>query len=112
MRNKALTSVATLLGFFLYDCCCICLQFLCGTCHPFAGHLYERLGTAMTITNEFCAELTAECADQLNLNEDFCDYHTGGGEDQFWSYPLVIEEGTQACRAGNWRFSSCHLQPR
>jgi len=45
---------------------------------------------------EFCAEFFEECSgpDQLDLEENFCDYHvalTEEGEDQFWSYPLVIE---------------------
>lgn len=43
----------------------------------------------------FCSEFYGECSgpDQLNLVESYCDFHAGGPdeEDQFWSYPLVIE---------------------
>ncbi len=56
------------------------------------------------MTAEFCAEFFEECsgADQLNLNEGYCEYHatqTEDGHDQYWSYPLVIErEGVEEHR--------------
>lgn len=70
------------------------MQVLCGVCHPYSAHLYERLNVAdgLTMTIDFCSEFYTECSEQLGLAEDYCEVHTGGGEtDQYWSYPLVID---------------------
>lgn len=64
---------------------------ICGVCHPWSGHLYERLGTALTLTNDFCNEFYAECSGPLGLAADYCDVHTGGDGNQYYSYPLVID---------------------
>ncbi|CAM9587413.1 unnamed protein product, partial [Sphacelaria rigidula] len=70
-------------------------QVLCGVCHPYSSHLYERLGTldGMTMTNEFCNEFYSACSADLDLGPDYCDIHTGGDDDQYWSYPLDIDAG-------------------
>ncbi|CAB1115398.1 unnamed protein product [Ectocarpus sp. CCAP 1310/34] len=65
---------------------------MCGTCHPWSGHLFERLDTAMTLTQEFCSEFYGECATQLGLPADYCVVHAGPEGDQYWSYPLVIDD--------------------
>lgn len=69
-------------------------------CHSYSGHLYERLGSergaldGLTMKGAFCEELVTECAEQIIFptydgGEDYCTKHTGGGEDQFWSYPYI-----------------------
>ncbi len=71
------------------------LQVLCSKCHPWSGHLYERLGSDLTMTNEYCNKFYDKCKDDLNLPNTYCDYHTGG-DDQYWSYPLEIDGEEQA----------------
>lgn len=68
-------------------------------CHSYSGHLYERLGAelgaldGMTMKSDFCEELVTACEGQLVFptydGEDYCTKHTGGGDDQFWSYPYT-----------------------
>eukprot|EP00903_Cladosiphon_okamuranus_P016927 g15603.t1 len=68
-------------------------EVVCGICHPWSGHLFERLGTAMTLTNEFCDEFVEACSDQLALPINYCDIHTGSGDgDAFYSYPYVADD--------------------
>lgn len=69
------------------------MQVLCGLCHPYSAHLFERLDTmdGLTMTNEFCNEFFSACESELALASDYCDIHTGGDVDQYWSYPLVID---------------------
>lgn len=69
------------------------IQALCTLCHPYSAHLYERLNVegGLTMTNEWCDTFYAECSTQLDLASDYCDEHTGGDSDQYWSYPLVID---------------------
>jgi len=72
---------------------CVCpYQVLCTACHPYSLHLYERLGNGLTMTREFCDEFHDECSGDLGLPSNYCDIHAGevDGEDQYWSYPLVI----------------------
>eukprot|EP00752_Nemacystus_decipiens_P008422 g7528.t1 len=64
----------------------------CGICHPWSGHLFERLTNAMTLTNEFCDEFFAECSGQIALPSDYCDIHTGGATDAFYAYPYVPDD--------------------
>ena len=65
---------------------------LCTVCHPYSLHLYERLETGLTMTSAFCAQFYDACEGTLELPADYCEFHTGGGdEDQYWSYPLIVE---------------------
>ncbi|CAN0005800.1 unnamed protein product, partial [Ectocarpus sp. 4 AP-2014] len=73
-------------------CADLYLEVMCGTCHPWSGHLFERLDTAMTLTQEFCSDFYGECATQLGLPADYCEVHAGPEGDQYWSYPLVIDD--------------------
>ncbi|CBJ29140.1 conserved unknown protein [Ectocarpus siliculosus] len=73
-------------------CADLYLEVMCGTCHPWSGHLFERLDTAMTLTQEFCSQFYGECATQLGLPADYCEVHAGPEGDQYWSYPLVIDD--------------------
>lgn len=71
-------------------------------CHSYSGHLYERLGPehgaldGLTMKGAFCEELVTACAEQIIFptydGEDYCTKHTGGGDDQFWSYPYTQRE--------------------
>lgn len=68
------------------------VQVACGICHPWSGHLFERLANAMTLTIDFCDEFYSECSTQLGLAPTYCDVHTGGGdEDAFYAYPYVVD---------------------
>lgn len=68
-------------------------------CHSYSGHLYEVLGAelgaldGLTMTNDFCDELTTACDGQITFptydGDDYCTKHTGGTTDQFWSYPYI-----------------------
>jgi len=73
---------------------------VCGVCHSYSGHLYERLGDeltsldGLTMKNDFCQELVSECEGQITFPTygedgeiDYCTKHTGGGDDMYWSYP-------------------------
>ncbi|CAM9121681.1 unnamed protein product, partial [Hapterophycus canaliculatus] len=73
-------------------------QVVCGVCHSYSGHLYEQLGAelgildGMTMKSLFCEELVDACSGQVTFptydgGEDYCEKHTGGGDDFFWSYP-------------------------
>ena len=45
------------------------------------------------MTSEFCEELVSTCDGQITFptydGESFCDKHTGGGDDYYWSYPYT-----------------------
>ncbi|CAM9889122.1 unnamed protein product, partial [Ectocarpus sp. 4 AP-2014] len=80
------------------DCDDLYKQVVCGVCGSYSGHLYERLGAelgvldGMTMKNDFCEELVSACNEQITFptydgGDDYCTKHTGGGDDQFWSYP-------------------------
>ncbi|CAM9927960.1 unnamed protein product, partial [Ectocarpus sp. 4 AP-2014] len=73
-------------------CADLYLEVMCGTCHPWSGHLFERLDTAMTLKQDFCTKFYGECATQLGLPADYCEVHAGPEGDQYWSYPLVIDD--------------------
>lgn len=74
-------------------------QVVCGQCHSYSGHLYEVLGAelgvedGMTMKSDFCEELVGACAGQIDFpaydGTSYCDKHTGGGNDLFWSYPYT-----------------------
>lgn len=65
---------------------------ICGVCHPWSGHLYQRLGTAMTLTQDFCDDFYTACSGQLTLSDTYCDFHAGeGDEDLFYAYPYVAD---------------------
>jgi len=70
----------------------LALQVLCTACHPYSIHLYERLGTGLTMTSDYCKEFYEKCSapDQLDLDEGYCAVHVGDGEDEYWSYPLIV----------------------
>lgn len=75
---------------------------LCGVCGSYSGHLYERLvddlgaEDGLTMKSEFCTGLTTHCDGRIDLSDydgvDYCTMHTGGDEDQFWSYPYELCE--------------------
>lgn len=79
-----------------------CSQVLCGVCHSYSAHLYERLGAelgydGMNMKREFCEELVDACDTQPNCptyadGEGYCDVHSGTGHDYFWSYPYTERE--------------------
>ncbi|CAM9355064.1 unnamed protein product, partial [Choristocarpus tenellus] len=82
------------------ECADLHKQVACGVCLGFSAHLFERLGPdlgdsapvdGMTLTNEFCESYVNACGSQLGLPTNYCDVHTGGSEDQFWSYPLEVD---------------------
>lgn len=67
---------------------------LCTICDPYSAHLYERLDVVddgLTMTNEFCDTYYSACSSELGLPTNYCDIHTGGDIDQYWSYPLTID---------------------
>ncbi|CAN0441744.1 unnamed protein product [Pylaiella littoralis] len=84
------------------DCADLYKQVVCGVCHSYSGHLYEKLGAelgaldGMTMKSDFCEELVTACAGQIIFptydGKDYCTKHTGGGSDQFWSYPYTQPE--------------------
>lgn len=71
---------------------------VCGPCHSFSGHLFERLGSelgardGMTTKSGFCAEFVDACEGQIEFpaydGESYCDKHVGGSSDMTWSYPI------------------------
>ena len=79
-------------------------QVVCGVCHSYSAHLYERLGAelgaldGMTMKQEFCDELVDACADEIpgiSRTYDgltYCEKHVGDTGDQFWSYPYTERE--------------------
>ncbi|CAM9165509.1 unnamed protein product [Scytosiphon promiscuus] len=80
------------------DCADLYKEVVCGICHSYSGHLYEQLGAelgildGMTMKSAFCEELVDACSGQVTFptyddGEDYCEKHTGGGDDFFWSYP-------------------------
>ncbi len=55
--------------------------------------------TGLTMTNAYCAEYVEECGAYLDLSDEYCEYHTGGSEqdpDQYWAYPLIVEGEKQS----------------
>ncbi|CAN0031064.1 unnamed protein product [Scytosiphon promiscuus] len=83
------------------ECADLHKQVLCGQCHSYSNHLFERLGgdfgpwDGMTMKREFCDAYVDTCADQIVFGEydglSYCDHHVGGidGEDELWSYPYT-----------------------
>lgn len=77
-------------------------EVVCGPCHSYSAHLYEKLGKelgsddGMTMRNDFCQELVKTCASQVEFKtyggESYCEKHTGGGKDMYWSYPYTEPE--------------------
>lgn len=77
-------------------------QVVCGVCHSYSAHLYERLGSelggvdGMTMTDSFCQELVKECEDEISFSTydglSYCEKHVGDDGDQFWSYPYTERE--------------------
>lgn len=83
-------------------------QVVCGVCHSYSGHLYEQLGAelgildGMTMKSAFCEELVDACSGQITFptydgGEDYCEKHTGGGDDFFWSYPYEERTYVATC---------------
>lgn len=75
------------------------IQVICGVCHPYSGHLYEKLGAVdgLTMTIDFCDEYVEACEGQIAFSDDYCEIHTLGGEtDAYWSYPLDIQTSENA----------------
>lgn len=72
---------------------------MCGKCHSFSGHLFERLGKelgpwdGLTMTREFCEELVKQCGADINFptydggSLSYCDKHVGD-VDQYYAYPF------------------------
>ncbi|CAM9654267.1 unnamed protein product, partial [Choristocarpus tenellus] len=82
------------------ECADLHKEVVCGICLGFSAHLYERLGPdlgnlapedGMTFTNEFCESYVTACDSQLEFPSNYCDVHTGGEKDQYWSYPLQVD---------------------
>lgn len=86
-------------GTLTAECQAYYKQVVCGVCHSYSAHLYEILGAelggtdGMTMKNSFCNELIAACEGQIDFPSydglDYCDKHTGGGDDKYWSYPYT-----------------------
>lgn len=54
----------------------------------------------MTMKAEFCKEFDAACSEELDLATGYCAYHVGDGvDDQYWSYPLVVDSELSGLRA-------------
>lgn len=78
------------------------MQVVCGVCHSYSAHLYERLGSelggadGMTMKDSFCQELVKECAGEISFPTygglSYCEKHVGDDGDQFWSYPYTERE--------------------
>lgn len=73
-------------------------QVLCGQCHSYSAHLFDRLGAelglwdGMTMTRDFCDELIDKCGNEIDFGGpaeygglSYCAKHVG--TDQFWAYP-------------------------
>lgn len=77
------------------------MQVVCGVCHSYSAHLYEVLGAelggtdGMTMKSSFCNDYVSACEDQIVFSADYCEVHTGGGDDLYWSYPYVEREYIQ-----------------
>lgn len=72
-------------------------QVLCSICSPFSGHLYEQLTSlgedGLTMKSEFCDSYVSACAGQIEFEDNFCDIHTlGSDEDNYWSFPYTASE--------------------
>lgn len=90
-------------------------QVVCGTCHSFSAHLYEKLGAelgpwdGMTMTRDFCTKFTEVCSKEMDGYDtidfpdydggvSYCDKHVGNskGADNYWSFPYT-EGGLKKC---------------
>lgn len=74
---------------------------LCSVCSPFSGHLYELLSAekgvdGLTMTTDFCEEYVDECEGQISFEDDYCEKHTIGFTDTYWSYPYTAGESQVA----------------
>eukprot|EP00904_Undaria_pinnatifida_P007443 jgi/Undpi1/3829/HiC_scaffold_16.g07198.m1 len=77
----------------------------CGPCSAYAGHLYERLGAelgvsdGMTMKSDFCNGMVEACAGQIAFptydggSTSYCQKHVGDS-DLIWSYPIDESETT------------------
>lgn len=73
---------------------------VCAVCSSYSAHLYENLEggilDGLTMKNDFCQSLVSACQSFITFptydGDDYCTYHTGGGDDFFWSYPYVERE--------------------
>ena len=75
------------------------VQVACGPCSAYAGHLYERLGAelgvsdGMTMKSDFCNGMVEACAGQIAFptydggSTSYCQKHVGDS-DLIWSYPI------------------------
>ena len=81
---------------------------MCGVCHSYSAHLYERLGAelgtldGMTMKQEFCDDLVSACSDEIPAiartypgGLSYCEKHVGPTGDQFWSYPYEERESSR-----------------
>lgn len=80
---------------------------MCGTCHSFSAHLYEKLGAelgpwdGMTMTRGFCTKFQEECSKKVDGYDtidfpdypggvSYCDKHVGNDKgDNYWSFPYT-----------------------
>ncbi|CAM9199998.1 unnamed protein product [Ectocarpus sp. 12 AP-2014] len=82
------------------ECAALYKEVVCGVCHSYSAHLYEYLPGGMldglTMKGDFCDSLVEACATYIDFptydGESYCDHHTGGGDDFFWSYPYEEPE--------------------
>ena len=82
-------------------------QVVCGVCHSYSAHLYQRLGPeldtldGMTMKTAFCNELVDACKDEIPAvvktydGLSYCEKHVGDTGDQFWSYPYTERESSR-----------------
>ncbi|CAM9509059.1 unnamed protein product [Ectocarpus sp. 4 AP-2014] len=82
-------------------CAALYKEVVCGVCHSYSAHLYEYLTDGgmldgLTMKSEFCESLVDACDAYITFptydGVSYCDHHTGGGNDFFWSYPYEEPE--------------------
>lgn len=76
-------------------------QVACGPCSAYAGHLYERIGPelgvsdGMTMKTDFCNDLVSTCSEidfpTYENGMSYCDKHVDNEGDVLWSYPIDPE---------------------
>ena len=66
-------------------------QIICGTCEPFAAHLYPNGGSADAplLCQDFCSQFTGACAASLGLPSNYCATRTVS-VDSPYCYPYVV----------------------
>lgn len=87
-------------------------QVVCGQCHSYSNHLFERLGSelgpwdGMTMKQEFCDALVSACGTQIDFGGPgeydgltYCEKHVGDVDG--WSYPYTDREYKVHAAAAN-----------